>query len=505
MFKQSVLWVAIFFLVLFFILCDLAYQQMKTLHRDVTLLMDKYYRLLPTEPAAAKRALFIVLKQDPYNHAALWQLAQLYFNHGDWQQAKPLLIRVASDGPINLQPQAKQMLAAMNSYVPYFAYQAMMENLNKESPILIQHFSSPTSRGLTAGSSALAKSVNPAVKPRQVANHVYTLKASGYAALAADKSTLALDYFTRAYQLTQAPEIAMQLGYLYDKAKNKPMAYHYFQQATHSSDRKQALCAEQALTNLAELQTKALPEPYYSETFFTPFSESRFGLTVRPLLIRLGMAQNDRLNTRQYLLMRRTDDNKSKNLGQISQIYEDDVQIMGVGTQFSPLPGIPMVTYAEAGEAYDLVYRARNRWRGDLRVGTMYYNQWGTLPSYYDKAWFSHAYFSDFYADVTYFSRYNNNVIGGVRTHQGIRFFQYHSSMINLYLTGRVIVDTKRLFYNNFAEIGPGIAWIPTNRFNFQLRFEHLNGAYLPAGAIANPYGQYYTNNLVQLLFYVKI
>jgi len=96
-------------------------------------------------------------------------------------------------------------------------------------------------------------------------------------------------------------------------------------------------------------------------------------------------------------------------------------------------------------------------------------------------------------------------VIGVVRTHQGIRLAQYHSSMLSAYLTGRVIEDTRREFFNNLVEVGPGIALTPSNRFNLQLRLEHVNGTYLPAGRSHNPYGKNYTNNLVQLLFYAKI
>ena len=73
-------------------------------------------------------------------------------------------------------------------------------------------------------------------------------------------------------------------------------------------------------------------------------------------------------------------------------------------------------------------------------------------------------------------------------------------------MVGRVLGDTQHVFYNNFAEVGPGIAFVPSNRFNVQLRFEHVKGAYLPASSIPpNPYAKHYTNNFLQLLFYVKI
>ena len=205
------------------------------------------------------------------------------------------------------------------------------------------------------------------------------------------------------------------------------------------------------------------------------------------------------------MFLRRTDDNRSEHLGQVSQIYEDDVQITGVGAQVTPVPGLPVVGFVEAGTAYDLVYRDRDRWRGDLRAGLMYYQNMGCQPSYYARLNVSPRYYSEWYADLVYFSRYQNNVIGGAITRQGVRALQYKSSVLNVYVVGRALTDTQRIFYNNFAEIGPGISFVPSNRFHLQLRFEHLQGMYLPAGAIPNPYRKYYTNNAVQLLFYVKL
>jgi hypothetical protein len=223
------------------------------------------------------------------------------------------------------------------------------------------------------------------------------------------------------------------------------------------------------MTNLSSLQTQVLPKPYFAEFFFTPFSQRRFNLTVRPFLARLGAEQDNRFHSRTYLLFRRTDDNQSNSLGKITQLYEDDVQIIGAGVQITPLPRLPVIAYLETGAAYDLIDQNRNRWRGDLRGGLMYYDDFGARPAYFPQLSFGHDYYSDAYAEITYFSRYNNNVIGGLRTHQGIRLLQYHSTMLNAYVTGRVITDTQRIYYNNFAEIGPGLSFIPSNRFNVQL------------------------------------
>lgn len=259
------------------------------------------------------------------------------------------------------------------------------------------------------------------------------------------------------------------------------------------------------MTNLAGQQTKAFPKPYFAEIFFDPFSQSRFGLTVRPLMARLGVERNDKLQSKTYLVFRQTDDNKSQNLGQLPEIFEDNVRIIGAGLQVTPIRNIPLIAFVEAGGAYDLIDRGRNRWRGDLRGGLMYYNEFGAQPAYYDAAKLSKEYYSFVYADAIYFSRYNNNVITTLLTHQGIRLLQYKSSMLNLYIAGRVLADTNRDFFNNIAEIGPGISFIPSNRFRVQLRFEHIRGVYLPAGGSVNPYDKYYNNNIVQLLYYVKL
>ncbi|WP_419418446.1 tetratricopeptide repeat protein [Legionella sp. D16C41] len=336
-------------------------------------------------------------------------------------------------------------------------------------------------------------------------NNVLALKEAGYLAIELKQSNDAIVYFTRVYELTYDPAIAMQLGYLYNDTPNKNLAYRYFELATKTSDKKLELNAQNALTNLAGLQTKALPPPYFGEFFFTPFTQSRFGLTVRPMIARLGLEFASSWQPRLYLTFRRTDDNKSTNAGQLPQIFEDNVRITGVGGSITPFTNTPIVAWVEAGGAYDLVYRNRDRWRGDLRGGLMYYNEFGTKPAYYDKLRLSPDYYSTFYGDVTYYSRFDNNIIGTFITRQGIHILQYQATMINLYFLGRVIEDTRREFFNNIAEYGPGIGLIPSNRYRLEIRFDYIHGTYLPAGGSVNPYGKHYTNKVVQLLYYVKI
>ena len=511
MFKKSILIVLATVIFMLVIVLFTSMHQAKHVKRDPHALMSKYYRLKVKNPSAAHRALLILLAQeksyppaleeaallnqeDPYLDNVLLMAQQPTINWLNTAMASPqwgYLRHYVEDWWSQTQSiflgKAEQWLSNKRSYLPVYQTTSHHYQLLSPTPIYVK------------------KTEQVEVHtPHPSPTRLQSLKQAGYLAIKNNRTYLAIDRFTKAYALSQDPTIAMQLGYLYDQVNNKPEAYRFFQLASHSRDQSLAFQANNAMTNLSGLQTKGLPTPYFSEVFFNPFTESRFGLTVRPFVARLGVEQNNVLYTKQYVFFRRTDDNKSMNLGQLSQIYEDNVQITGVGGQITPIPGFPLVGFLEAGTAYDLVYRDRERWRGDFRSGLMYYNEFGARPAYFDQLTLSTKYYSDLYGEATYFTRYRN-VIAGVKTHQGIRLLQYHSSMVSLYATGRAITDTQREFYNNFAEIGPGIEWIPTNRLNIKIRLEHVNGVYLPAGATPNPYSQYYTNNLAQLLFYVKV
>lgn len=528
MLKKRIFHILIFVLIGLVLFVFEAVHQSKQLHRDLPVLMDKYYRLKQSHPVAANNALRLILQQDenylpalkessqwflhendlakarpvlerlhqllPDNDYYALQLGYVYYQQGQWQQALSIFSTLVHHANKQTASTAQQALDAMASFVPYYAdYAQVSYQTQADLPRL----------SLRSEHSQ----VNQIFKKTVLLHNKHSLQQKGYHALALNQTIMAIDYFTKAYAQTHDPSLALQLGYIYDSLNNKPQAYSYFQKVTKSRDCVVKFKANQALTNLAGMQTKALPTPYFGELFFSPFTQTRFGLTVRPLVARVGVEQANRYRTKEYVFFRRTDDNRSENLGQISQIYEDDVEITGMGVQVTPLPQFqPLVGFFEAGIAYDLVYRDRDRFRSDFRGGLMYYQEFGKKPAFYDQLTVSHCYYSNWYADMTYFSRYNNNVIGGIRTHQGIRLLQYHSSMINLYIVGRVLGDTQHVFYNNYAEAGPAIAFIPSNRWNLQLRFEHVNGVYLPASAIpSNPYPKHYTNNILQLIFYVKL
>ena len=497
-----------------------AQKEAKNVRRDPRVLMDRYYLLQHTNPAAAKAALTIILRQDAHYLPALTELNQITLKEQHGASSLPsytsnALIQQQSATPITNSTcslegaQPKPRPVAQPPRITLRAIQATHPIIPppcSSPPCLLDRFYALKKQDKQAAWQLIQQII------QRYPESSTALKEGAFLAINLGYRNEAISYLSRAYHLNAQADLAMQLAYLYTQSDepakqttNEYLAYHYFNVATHSKDRQLKNQAQTALTNLAGTQTKTLPAPYFSELFFDPMSQSRFGLTVRPFIARLGIEAHNRWHNKAYLVFRQTEDNKSINAGQLPQIYEDNARIIGVGAQVTPMPSIPIIAFIEAGKAYDLVYRNRNRWRNDLRGGLMYYNELGASPGYFDSLQFSMNYYATLYGDITYFSRYNNNIIGTLKTQQGIRLAQYHSSMLNLYVSGRVIEDTNRDFFNNIAEIGPGIGFIPSNRYSVELRFEHINGMYLPVGHSNNPYGKYYENNTVLLYLYTKL
>lgn len=514
----------------------LAHHNSHRIQRDPKVLMNLYFRLKHNQPEAAKQALTIILQQNhqyppalielsqwlihrkAYEEAMIvlekirqqlpeedkyqFQLAYLYYKTGRWQEAQAIYIAMQEKNPTTWQTMIVNALRAMGSYIPNYKDLAKVTWYTHSKPALPLDIYYRLRQNPKAPYQAYLKKIH-----RQFPHDIKILIELGILMIQENRLEEAIQAFKRAYAIAKDQTTALQLGYLYTSINENRTAYQYFKLASNGQDNQLAWIGENAMTRLAGQQTKSFPEPYYGEFYMMPFSQSRFGITVSQFIGRLGVEFNWlETQPRFYSFTRRTQDNKENNIGELPQLYEDNVWVTGMGTQFFPFRKIPLFIYLEGGAARDLYDRARERWRADLRTGLMYYQEFGKMPSYYGKLTYSTDYYAIWYAEMTYFSRYDNNVIASVRTHQGIRLIQYKSSMINLFVRGRVIEDTNRDFYNNFAEIGPGLGIIPSNRFNFEINLDYINGMYLPAGGREkNPYAKYYSNKRALLLFYIKV
>lgn len=520
-----------------------SYHESKQLKRDALVLINTYYKIKAHDSVGARRALDIILEHDPDNITALmelsqwlmqeekheeaiphltkltellphetqyrFQLAHAHRQVGDWERAQAIFFELLDESSEFWQERTKASLKAMHSYIPNYkdwvsARFIAHDNWQKQTDEKSADYHMNQFYALKRKQHPKARHYIEKITVKYP-KHITALKEAGLLAIQEGRVPDAIDAFSRAYEISGDPELAMQLGYLYVAIGQNKQGYRYFNYATFTENKQLELLAQDAMTRLQGQQTKDLPDPYFGEFFFMPFSQSRFGITVSQFIARLGVEFPVFLAPRFYGFTRRTQDNKSANLGELTELFEDNVWVTGMGSMIFPFKKIPTFFYVEGGAARDLIDQGRERWRPDLRAGMMYYQEFGKMPSYYDKPKYSLDYYSIWYAEATYFSRYDNNVIASIRTHQGIRLFQYKSTMLNLFIRGRVIEDTNRDFFNNFAELGPALGIVPSNRYNFEIHFDYINGVYLPAGGKErNPYAKTYSNKRVLLLAYVK-
>lgn len=494
--------------------------------------LNQFYELREQNKQKALAALEAMLQQYPQDTLALKEAGYFYLAQKKYKKAfeylekayhltmdKTLALQLAfiadrlkiRDEAIKyfkIAAQTKDEKAKRTALKALAYYRKMMAIKAKTQPVV----TTMSRRDQLLNAFYDAKKTNPArawqliVKfVNQYPYDVQGLKEAGYFALDKKNQIAAFHYLNRAYFLTQDAQLALQVAYILDGLGEKKLALKYFKLATKAKDCQTLYKAEIAVTNLSSYQSKIFPEPYYAEIFANPFYLSRFRMFVEPYVARLGRVVNDKYQWRLYLSWRRTTDNRTDVVAGLPQIFEDNVLIYALGTQVTPFPTVPLIGFAEAGRAKDLVYRDRPRWRGDFRGGFAYYNEWGRETRYTFSPRLCLKFLGDIYGDAIYFSRYRN-LIFTLRFRPGFEVFRSHTTSLALYLRTYLIQDTEREFFNNLIEAGFGARFVPSDRLNLAIRYELNKGYYLPtATSSQNPYGPNYSTQIFALDFFIRL
>lgn len=297
-----------------------------------------------------------------------------------------------------------------------------------------------------------------------------------------------------------------QLAYTYEHLKQYKNSFHMFKITSYSPDPKMAQRSRNALINLSSWQSKMLPSPWFAEAYFAPAYYSRFNLSIIPFFLRVGVELGEHQRLKIYVRSKYTYDSRSIG-GLLPSIYEDNAAIFSAGVSYRPIIKFPVDFYAEGGRAYDLIDRNRARWRSDFRSGLVGYKNWGATPVYAPQARFVLKPVGDIYGDVSYYTRYDDNIIGQFLLRQGFRIFELCNSSISIYAKGQYFFDTKREYYNNVVEYGGGIAFVPHNHINFVIRIEGERGTYIHVNSPnpnPHPKSNYY-NTIITADFYIKL
>lgn len=340
---------------------------------------------------------------------------------------------------------------------------------------------------------------------QQCENNFNLLLESGYCSLTLKKTSTALSYFLAAQKINPNKyEIANQIGYLESNLKQNKKAYQQFQLATKSENEETSDKAEVALINLSDYKFKFLPEPWYFEFYTEPYYYSRFQDYIFPMEARFGVALGENKQYYLYMSYRRSTDTASQFSGIAPQIYNDNVEVYAGGFRYFPIKNVPLFVYSEYGLAHDLqVQSTYPNTEQDYRGGVIYSNRWGA-PAAYNKNFVTEFRpWSDFYGNVSYYSRYEN-MIGQLTGRLAASVFRWRHMTLSPYLKAQTFFDSQRLFYNNIVEYGPGIMFQPYNIINFAICYEHLFGDYIPVPNSTNPYGPRYQTNIIRMQLYVK-
>lgn len=309
----------------------------------------------------------------------------------------------------------------------------------------------------------------------------------------------ALIYIDRTLELTPDDEqLLLQKAYLLNAAQRNPEALEIFKKLQSSSNPETAAKAEQAVLNLSGT-TSGQTQNTFADIYFSPSFEGRYDTAILPLKLRYGRYWGEENRGQIYGFASINRDTQSTG-GARPEIIDQNAAIVGVGTNYRPWEW-PLYLYLELGGSYDLIDLNRDKFRESINFGLTSYQEW-----YWHDSETSHSpvtlktqYFAELYGNAASYSREDYNVIGDLRLRTGWNFNRDHLGNIQTYLKLHTINDSNNEFYNNLAELGPGIAWQPVD-FPVKLRIEQMYGKYVNGAPESGK--RTFDNTRVELTYY---
>jgi Tfp pilus assembly protein PilF len=263
-------------------------------------------------------------------------------------------------------------------------------------------------------------------------------------------------------------EVWLKLAWTYNLLKRDDAAIEWFNRARRSPRPEIASEAGRAYRNLrasnAGLRTTVWTLPFFSSRWSSGLI---YGQTRTEM--RVG-----RTPLRPYLSMRFIGDTQGRPnrgpAGVLSPGYLSDTAVIfgaGLGAQLRRFH-----IWGEAGEAVSYLGReAGRRTQPDYRGGVSWLKAWGARRT---------GWFVEQGADAVYVSRYQDDIFAYLQTRAGYTIAGESGVIFQPLWHWNVTADSKRLWWGNFVESGPGLRlrWntLPPGMW---FRFEFLRGAHL--------------------------
>jgi len=314
----------------------------------------------------------------------------------------------------------------------------------------------------------------------------------GYWYLDARRDDDALREFDAASRLAPADaRPRLQRAYLLDARGEHYSAYRDFYAASRSDDPKLAAAATTSLRRLSLFGNAPQPAPWFGEIYLEHRAAERFGTQAGDLMLREGRELCSSSPWEGYLTAR-VAWLREETPGTLPVSISDNPTLIGIGLRTRPLKSAPgLTTYAELARVVVTPKFALGNGRTDFRAGFYYYDECAPRPR--SGGVYGTGHVRDLYAEGAYYSRFGDNWIGSVRYRDGYRARTFRRSALDLYAAAQVWADSRGDYYNNVAEVGPGVRYLPDLPGNWQITVEYIRGSYLGRDRrTPNPFGSHY-------------
>ena len=254
--------------------------------------------------------------------------------------------------------------------------------------------------------------------------------------------------FLRAHEINPGDHtVALKLGVVYNLLKQDRQALKWFRIASASPNQAIADQARQSYENL-EPQFQPLTTTLWMFPFYSSRYNNVFNYAQLKTEFRVG-----RVPVRPYVSLRFVGDVRQRTADVAPQFLSESSLIAGFGLRSPTRHGITL--WAEAGEAFNYlnnrppgVPRAGPDYRGGINffraAGPTLANRWSGK-------------FIEMNVDGVYVSRFDDNVVGYWQLRPGYRPAPRAGFNAKLYFNLNLTADTRRQYWANYAEFGPGI------------------------------------------------
>ncbi|MFW6129833.1 MAG: hypothetical protein ACOC56_01540 [Atribacterota bacterium] len=202
-----------------------------------------------------------------------------------------------------------------------------------------------------------------------------------------------------------------------------------------------------------------------------------------------------------------TKDTKSQG-DPLPEIYSDNYVQAGTGIKIEPLKKEYLKFYSilyigkkliEVDDKYDAYT--------DFISGISYYKGWGAhyTPQTNKLLLFHPRIWGDINLDVSYYQRYDKNIIGYFTLRKGTKILKLLDRDFDVFASCTVGMDDLGRFYNNYLDIGLNARIKLFPRQSLYLDFAKIWGCYLDTGNNENnPYSDFYHDFRIKLIGYYR-